>query len=123
MSTTTTPLITIYVRHTPGCKYQDDETAKRCNCRKHLRWSQNGKQHRRKTNTRSWQEAEQVKRDLEDQLSGKTVESTDSKAKFLADAIEVFVTDKTAQGLSESVVKKYQRLLDILRTYCEGRGI
>ena len=125
MSTTTAPLITIYVRHAPGCKYSADETAKRCNCRKHLRWSQGGKQYRRKADTRSWAEAEQVKRDLEDQLSGRAAEQlkVDSSTKLLAEAIEVFITDKTTQGLSESVVGGYRLLLNRLRTFCDARSI
>lgn len=61
-----TPLITIYVRHTPGCKYDGDEFTKRCDCRKHLRWSHNGTQHRRQAGTRSWAEAEKAKRQIED---------------------------------------------------------
>jgi hypothetical protein len=124
MSTTTAPLVAIYVRHTPGCKYSADETARRCNCRKHLRWSQGGKQYRRKANSRSWAEAEQVKRDLEDQLSGRATEQlkVDSTAKLLDAAIEVFITDKTTQGLSDSVVGRYRLLLNRLRTFCDARS-
>jgi len=66
----TTPLITIFVRHAADCKYAGDEFCKRCNCRKHLRWTQEGKQYRRKAGTRSWQEAEEQKRQLEDELNG-----------------------------------------------------
>ena len=47
-----TPVITIFVRHTPGCKYAGDEFCKRCNCRKHLRWSLGGEQHRKQAGTR-----------------------------------------------------------------------
>ena len=66
-----TPLITIFVRHSSGCKYAGDEFSKRCNCRKHFRWTQNGTQYRRKAGARSWEEAERTKRELEDQLSGR----------------------------------------------------
>jgi hypothetical protein len=31
-------IITIFVRHSKGCKYAYDEFAKRCDCRKHFRW-------------------------------------------------------------------------------------
>jgi hypothetical protein len=72
---TTTPTITIYVRHSVGCKYEGDEFAKRCDCRKWVRWTKDGTRHRLKANTRSWAEAEQAKRDLEDQLTGKAVVS------------------------------------------------
>jgi len=46
-----------------------DEFCKRCNCRKRLRWTQNGVQYRRKAGTRSWGEAEEQKRRLEDELA------------------------------------------------------
>jgi hypothetical protein len=35
-----------------------------------LRWTQDGAHYRRKADIRSWQEAEEVKRQLHDQLSG-----------------------------------------------------
>ena len=48
------PTITIFVRHSTVCKYEDDEFYRRCNCRKHLRWFANGTQFLRSANTRSW---------------------------------------------------------------------
>ena len=65
------PLITIFVRHTAACKYAGDEFNKRCGCKKHLRYSLKGKQYRVKTGQRSWAGAEQVKRKLEAQLTGR----------------------------------------------------
>ena len=40
-------------------------------CKKHLRWSMNGKQFRKKTGARSWAGAEDKKRELEAQLMGR----------------------------------------------------
>jgi hypothetical protein len=40
-----------------------------------VRWFFNCKQHRRSANTRSWSEAEEGKRELVDQLSGRVVET------------------------------------------------
>ena len=56
------------------CKYSGDEFSRRCNCRKHFRWTQNGTQYRRKAGTRSWEEAEEIKRQFQDQLAGRTHE-------------------------------------------------
>jgi hypothetical protein len=70
----TVPEIVIYVRHSAGCKYTSDERSRRCGCRKFLRWSAGGKRHKRAANTRSWAEAEKLKRDLGDQFSGKVDE-------------------------------------------------
>ena len=64
------PVITIFVSHSANCKYRGDEFCKRCDCPKHLRWSHYGKQNRVSAQTRSWAEAENKKRDIEDQLSG-----------------------------------------------------
>jgi hypothetical protein len=46
----------------------------------------------------------------------------DSTAKLLDAAIEVFITDKTTQGLSDSVVGRYRLLLNRLRTFCDARS-
>ena len=104
----TAPLITIFVRHSKGCKYAGDEFCKRCRCRKHMRWTQNGKQYRRKANTRSWEEAEQEKRRLE----GQAIDA----------AVKLFLQDKTTQGLSGGVLDKYSRELKRLQKYCESAG-
>lgn len=68
------PVITIFVRHKEKCKYRGDEFEKRCRCPKHLRWSHERKQHRLAARTRSWAEAENKKREIEDQLAGRTAE-------------------------------------------------
>jgi site-specific recombinase XerD len=117
----TAPLVTIFVRHSEDCKHKGDEFAKRCRCRKHLRWTQDGKQHRRKAGTRSWAEAEEVKRALEDHLAGRIPDRRD--ARRLEDGIDVFLQDKKVQGLSASVIGKYTRELDRLREHCERQGV
>ncbi len=105
----TAPVITIFVRHAADCKYAGDEFSKRCRCRKHLRWSQNGKQHRRKANTRSWEEAEEVKRELTDQLSGKLPERTpEDAAKSLQDALDLFTKDRKAAGVTAGTLSRYK---------------
>jgi len=115
------PIITIYVRHAQGCKYEGDEFTKRCRCRKHFRWTQDGKQSRRTAGTRSWEEAEEIKRDLEAQLGGKAP-ATDER-KTIAQAVEVFAQDKKNQDVTAKVLAKYKRELARLKSYCEGRGI
>lgn len=118
----TAPLITIFVRHSADCKYAGDEFSKRCNCRKHFRWTQNGKQHRRKANTRSWTEAEEQKRRLEDQLAGRVPSVATNEARTLTEAIDVFKADKKNQGITDDVLNKYARELDRLRVFAESRS-
>jgi integrase/recombinase XerD len=119
----TAPNITIIVRHTAGCKYEGDEFNRRCNCRKSLRWYKDKKLHVKSAKTRSWSKAEEVKRDLEEQFEGRKpdVASTD---KPISEAITVFLTEKTTEGLSEDTVNKYARLLrSKLQPFCEARTV
>jgi integrase/recombinase XerD len=117
------PLITIFVRHSDGCKYAGDEFCKRCNCRKHLRWTQNGVQYRRTAGTRSWERAEEQKRRLEDQLAGRIPTAVETTTGQTVDAaVKLFLQDKTTQGLSSGVLGKYSRELARLRSYCESAG-
>ncbi len=117
------PVITIFVRHSPDCKWAGDEFAKKCHCRKHLRWSQRGKQFRKQAGTRSWAEAEEAKRRLEAHLSGK-LDTTEAAAQQTIDeAIEVFKADKRNQGLTAGVLAKYARELKRLQTHCERNGV
>jgi site-specific recombinase XerD len=116
------PLITIFVRHNEDCKYQGDEFSKRCDCRKHFRWTQDGKQHRKKAGTRSWAEAEDNKAQLVAQLSGKAP-AVESKSQTISQAVDLFTQDKENQDVTAKVVAKYTRELARLKAYCEGRGV
>lgn len=117
-----TPIITILVRHSKGCKYAGDEFCKRCNCRKALRWSLGGKQFRKSAGTRSWGEAEKAKDRLEAQLSGRPAPKDESGFP-LQEAIRLFRADKDNQGVTDTVKGKYERELDRLRKFCEGQRV
>lgn len=112
-------ILTIFVRHSTGCKLADDEFAKRCDCRKHFRWrANNGVQHRKGAGTRSWAEAEVIKRDLEDQLSGRTAPNTAEKSMQLSEAVSLFLQDKHIQGVKRNTEEKYIRELNRLLDHC-----
>src|ERR1700720_3633434 len=100
------PSVTVFVRHSEGCKYNGDETWKRCDCRKHLRWSKDGKQHKRSAKTRSWAQAEEEKRKLEEQFKAgahpTALETSDRKT--LERAIDLFLSDKRSAGRGDAVV-------------------
>jgi site-specific recombinase XerD len=123
-----TPIV-IFVRHAADCTWDGLESTKKdCTCRKHLRWSQDGKQYRRKANTRSWTQAEKAKRELEDELSGKA--DIDTKAqnntKTISGAVEAFLEEKRIQGgegVTHSVLKDYERLTERLSKFAASRGV
>jgi hypothetical protein len=98
------PVITIFVRHSVNvkdgkpCKYSGDEFSRRCDCRKHFRWTQNGVQYRGKAGTRSWEEAEGIKRQLQDELAGRTPEMRpEDNVHPVLEAVDLFITDSEAQ--------------------------
>jgi integrase/recombinase XerD len=107
------PSITVFARHSEGCKYKGDETWRRCDCRKHLRWWKDSKQHKRSAKTRSWTQAEEEKRKLEEQFKAganpTALETSDRKT--LERAIELFISDKRSAERGDAVIDKYEREL------------
>ena len=74
-------VVTIFVRHSATCKYKGEEFRRRCNCRKHLRWTAGGVQYRRSAKARTWVEAERQKQYLIEQMSaGNAPRDSDSSA-------------------------------------------
>lgn len=118
----TTPTVTIFVRHAAKCAYTGEGFHKGCKCRKSLRWSLGGKQFTKSARTRSWVEAEEVKRNLEAQLSGRAPVKSASGFS-LAEAIKLFQADKENQGVTDAVKGKYKRELDRLRMFCEAHAV
>ena len=116
-----TPLITIFVRHAADCKYAGDEFSKRCTCRKHFRWSKDGVQYRKQAGTRSWTEAEEVKRKLEDGWAGRVPETASTPT--LREAVSTFSANKEAQGVKPKVRAAYALELERLVRFSEGRAI
>ena len=120
----TAPVITIFVRHSADCKYAGDEFCKRCNCRKHFRWTQNGKQVRMKAGTRSWTEAEEIKRRKEDELAGRKPTTPESDGRMLiADAVDKFMQAKRNDGLEPPTLAKLQKTCDRIRSFAENAGV
>jgi integrase/recombinase XerD len=107
----TIPLITIFVTHGKAadgksCKFAGDEFSKRCQCRKHLRWSVNGQQYRKQAGTRSWTEAETVKRELEGQLAGNVPgnASRETPTRMLEEAVKRRYDDSAAIAADQSAI-------------------
>ena len=118
------PVVTIFVRHGEGCKHSDDEFSKKCKCRKHFRWSHRGTQFRRAAGTRSWAEAEEIKRQLQDELAGKTPETRpEDNVQPISAAIDLFITEKRVQGVSAGVVSRYRSELGRFQAFCDSHNV
>ncbi len=113
------PSIAIFIRHSAECPDRSEgEFHKRCLCRKHLRWFHNRKLYRQSAKTRSWTQAEAERRKLEAKFE--TVDSPRKEqieVKTIAQAADLFLTDKRAQGLGVSVIKKYERELERFQAF------
>ena len=67
-------------------------------------------------------EAEEVKRELADQLSGRVVEPVSTTERDIRSAVNVFVAEKRVEGLTSDLIKKYTLWLGRLVSFCEGHG-
>lgn len=118
------PLITIFVRHAGSCRHKGDENWKRCDCRKHLRWSHNGRQYRTSAKTRSWAEAENKKRELEVKFKagGQPAAFATDDRKTVGQAVQLFLTSKRTDGLDHDGLKKLERELDRFEKFLTERS-
>ena len=117
-----TPVVTIFVRHSLDCRYRGDEFNKRCRCAKHLRWSHDGKQHRHSTKAHTWSEAEGAKRRVEERFNPANERTKSAiEHKTIQQAIDLFVSLKTSEGLGPNVLKKYIRELGRLLQFMDKR--
>lgn len=116
------PIIGIYVRHSKNCPFKGDETWKRCNCWKHLRWRQNGEQERLPTKSRTWAGAEREKRKLELSFENATNGKPESSRQpaSVQDAIKMFLTKKANKA--SATLAKYHQTLDKFQAFCNQLG-
>ena len=119
------PSIAIFVRHSERCQYSGDETHKGCRCPKHFRYTVDGKQIRQSARTRFWKTAEERRRQLEASFAvDPTAEVTlaPEAKKTIARAVELFLKDKRTEGMTEQVVKKYERELGRFESFMAKRS-
>ncbi len=116
-------VITIFVRHTPGCKYVGDEFYKGCKCRKHLRWSKGGKQFRKTAGTRSGEQAETAKLQLQAQLTGVPIPHAPKAVMTVAEAVGIFMAAKRNDGLEEPTLQKLAKTTARILDFSNSAGV
>lgn len=72
---------------------------------------------------RSWAAAEEKKRELEDQLTGRVPVAPTGESKLLEEAVQLFKTDKENQKVTDGVLEKYARELERLQSFAQGKGV
>ena len=106
-----------------GCKYREDESCKRCECPKHLRWTHDRKQYRRKAGTRVGKKPKTQARTRRPILRARARNKARRLAARRPRSDEIFIQDKKNQGVTSAVVGKYTRELARLRDYCEQHNV
>lgn len=108
--------ITIYRRHKPKCKYENDRSSKKCRCALWLTGTLFGEPYRKAAKTRSWEAAEKIKRNLEDGSIHQQPERT------VQDALQAFIRDCESRNLNASTLRKYRLLQKRFEEFvAEGR--
>jgi hypothetical protein len=117
------PIITIFVRHKAECKYAGNEFFKACRCRKHFRWSIGGKQYRKMAGTRSWTEAEELKLQLQAQLTGTPIPHAPKDRITVAEAVETFMAAKRNDGLEKPTLQKLDKTTARIQDFATASGV
>lgn len=110
-------MLTIYRRHKTSCRNRKDRYAKRDKCACWIEGTIDGKYIRQALKTRSWERAEELRREFEDASRPRPVTLS------VDDAIEKFYSECKVANLRAASLKKYRQLLDALQKYCAGRSV
>lgn len=109
------PTVTIFVRHSEKCPHRD-ETYKKCQCPKHLRWTYRDGQIRRSARTRTWSIAVQRQREVEDKLLSAArpddVKIVKADSRDMQRTVELFLANRRAEGAGAETLSKYVRELN-----------
>jgi len=118
-----TPTAVVFVRHHVDCPHAKEPTGpnageffKSCGCRKWIRWSQNGVQHRVSAKTSVWAEAEPLCKKYNEKLTGHLLVQNGDR-KTISNAIDLFLSRKRSSGIESEGIKKYRRELDRMQTF------
>jgi integrase/recombinase XerD len=121
------PLISVYTRHSEGCKHEGDRFHKQCKCKKWVEYFHNGKQYRVSAKTRSWAIAEEVKRTLEEQFkNGVTAPAvtapSSTRRATVKEKAALFITGKEGENVSIAVLRKYRYELPRFEAFLSKRS-
>ena len=107
-------MLHLYRRHQSPCK-ATNPYHKKCSCPMWGRGIVEGVPVRQSLKTRSWEKAEQTKREMED---GKAVDPPSIEF-----ALDTFMTEQTARAVSEATQRKLKPLVASLKLFCAAHGL
>ena len=108
--------VSVYARHGSDCPKRDDKDWKRCNCMKSVYVFQGGRDFRFSAKTRTWEKAEQLKRQIEDSLDPvktelrKLKDGQQAKRVSISDSVEAYLADAAKRGLHINTLRKLRTI-------------
>jgi site-specific recombinase XerD len=121
----------LYKRHLSECQHangskKDTDHSHRCQCSLYVEWSVKGKQFRKAVRdasgqpVTSWSEAEKLVQ--QNRQTGNPA-STPAAALTIADAVNLFLDSKTAEGVKPPTMVKYRLTLNRLTEHFQSQGV
>ncbi len=104
-------MLTIYRRHSEDCPQASDRISRKCRCPLWATGTLEGKPYRKTLKTRSWERAEQLKREVENGKKPKAEPLTFRKAS------ESFLTELQSQNRAPDTIRKYALLFRQLASF------
>ena len=98
-------MLSVYTRHSNDCPKRDDLNWKRCRCPKWINGMLNAGFIRKSAKTRSWEKADDLKRQWEEAESAKKAEPVSIDA-----AVEAYLADAAARELREATLSKLETI-------------
>lgn len=102
-------VVQVYVRHSQSCSSRHrGEFFRGCDCPKWLRYSVGGKRHRKPAKTRSWDAAEDMRVELQEQLDrgGAIIVRAEPETPTIEHCVETFISGKESEGLRKATIRK-----------------
>jgi integrase len=130
-------VVTIYVRHQGGCRYEGRSFARGCDCVKWLRYSGDAcfcqgrkhglhRQHKLTAGTRSWEIAEEKRAELQSRLDSAETSplptTAEAKRATIEQELETYLSAKHSENISKSVQRKLRYQLGLFSNFLAGRS-
>jgi integrase/recombinase XerD len=102
----------VFTRHCRTCAHRKDRSWKRCACTKWMLWHHRGKMYRQSSNSRDWNVAAKLARNIEDKYEraalGKPAKPENGIT--LEGAVRVYLVDRQSQHLSSATLSKLETI-------------
>lgn len=118
-------MVTVFVRHRLTCpSLHRGEFYRGCQCGKYLRYSLDGRQHRKSTGTRAWSVAEEKAIELQEQLArgSHVIVNREVDPTTITAAVETFLSAKKSEGVSPRRIDKLEYQLTQFDRFMASRA-